>query len=113
MTNNRESQILTYLFRTEEESSMLMSSSIIKCHMGGFGVVKGVLWGEGSRGRMGLLGTRKLILSMGPVLMEVFILAQRATTPSKRFYLYHICVEYCCLCCINAFVLLIYFCSAG
>ncbi len=34
-------------------------------------MVKGVLWGEGSRGRMGLLGTRKLILSMGLVWMEV------------------------------------------
>jgi hypothetical protein len=47
-------------------------------------------WGE--QGRVGLVGMRQLILSMGLELMGVCILAQSVTTPSKRFYIIsHIC----------------------
>jgi hypothetical protein len=45
-------------------------------------------WGEVDiwvRGEVGFVGMRRLILSMGLVWVEVRILAQRATTLSKRF----------------------------
>jgi hypothetical protein len=74
---------------TEEESSMLMLSSVIKvCNMCGF---------SGARGSTGLVGMRQLILSKGLTWMEVRILAQRAPTLSKRFYfiVHHTYVEYC------------------
>jgi hypothetical protein len=71
---------------------MLMLSSVIKvCNMWGFSNVRG------ARGSMGLVGMRQLIISKGLTWMEVRILAQRATTLSKRFYfiLHHTYVEYC------------------
>jgi hypothetical protein len=49
------------------------------CHKCGFGGMKWVLSGEGSKGQDGLVSMRQLILSMGLVWMEVRIFAQRAT----------------------------------
>jgi hypothetical protein len=89
--------ILIYLlYPFEEESSMSMSSSIIKvCHTGG---------------EMGIVGMRQLILGMGLVSVEVRILAQKATTPSKRFspftFYYHRCVN-CGRCAVKMLVLII------
>ncbi len=56
---------------------------------GGWGIGVGV-------GTKRLVGTGQLILSMAPVWSEVCNLAQRATTPSKEFFLifYYTCVDY-------------------
>jgi hypothetical protein len=63
-----------------------MPSSIIKvCHTCGTCEVKRVFKVRGALGRKGLVGMRQLILIMGLAWMEVCILAQRATTLSKRF----------------------------
>ncbi len=79
--------------RTEEESSMSMSPSVIKvCHMCGFSGVKGYVGVRGAgngMGIVGIVGMRQLILSIGLVWMGVCICAHRATTPTtvKRFLL--------------------------
>jgi hypothetical protein len=70
---------------TEEESAFQCCVLSLMCvtHVvpvggrGHFGV-------RGARGRMGLMGMRQLILSKELIWVEVRILAQLATTPSKR-----------------------------
>jgi hypothetical protein len=74
--------------------------------------VKGVFQGEGSKGQNGACVNEVVYSQHGTGELKVGILAQRATTPNKRFFpfiYYHTCVEYCYVCCKNAFVLLIYF----
>jgi hypothetical protein len=54
---------------------------------------------------MGPVRMRQLILSMGLVWAEVYILAQRATTPSKKisvYSYYHMLTKCCYMCCKNA-----------
>jgi hypothetical protein len=82
---------------------MLMSSSIIKVTHGWFRCGEGGTLGRGEQGQDGASWNEEVDSQHGTGVDGSFILGQRATTPSKRFYLYHICVEYCCLCCMNAF----------
>jgi hypothetical protein len=64
-------------------------------------VGEGDIWVRGARGEVVLVGMRQLILSMGLAWAEVSSLAQRASTPRKRFSLfffyYHTSVKYCIL----------------
>jgi hypothetical protein len=61
------------------------------CHVW-LGGSEGDVWGWG-KGK-GAVKMGRLILSMGLVWAEVRILVQRATTPSKRFFLLHFLLHF-------------------
>ncbi len=71
---------------------------------------------KGATGRMGFVGMRQLILSMGLAWVVVRILTQRATTPSKMvslLFLINTHVLNAIKCAVKMLVLLIYFSSSG
>ncbi len=60
-----------------------MLSALLDVRMCGEKENKGSVWGQAMGSKMG-----QLILSMGPAWVEVRILIQRATSPSKMAFFY-------------------------